>query len=194
MADGARSGEQSKEDGYGPWGRRTGPLTSRTGNLLFRRYITRAYRCAKRRFPRSPPTVDGKVKCCLVGDDMHAPSGGEAIRRCRASFTALAPALMSLGSQPALTCTDSYCAQPTPYQEPSGPSGRRTRLSRARLGKATGVPRGADDPQGPNRPGAGGFARRPPGRSSWGSSLSRPKFGPSSPGAHARIDLPRGAA
>jgi hypothetical protein len=35
---GARSGEQSKEDGYGPWGRRTGPLTSRTGNLLFRRY------------------------------------------------------------------------------------------------------------------------------------------------------------
>jgi hypothetical protein len=42
------------------------------------------------------------------------------------------------------------------------PSGRRTRLSRARLGKAVGVPRGADDPQGPNRPGAGGFARRPP--------------------------------
>jgi hypothetical protein len=63
------------------------------------------------------------------------------------------------------------------------PSGRRTRLSRARLGKATGVPRGADDPQGPNRPGAGGFARRPPGRGSWGLSLL--KFGPSSPGAHA---------
>jgi hypothetical protein len=38
------------------------------------------------------------------------------------------------------------------------PSGRRTRLSRARLGKAAGVPRGADDPQGPNRPGAGGFS------------------------------------
>jgi hypothetical protein len=52
------------------------------------------------------------------------------------------------------------------------PSGRRTRLSRARLGKATGVPRGADDPQGPNRPGAGGFARRPPGRGSWGLSFS----------------------
>jgi hypothetical protein len=52
------------------------------------------------------------------------------------------------------------------------PSGRRTRLSRARLGKATGVPRGADDPQEPNRPGAGGFARRPPGRGSWGSSFS----------------------
>jgi hypothetical protein len=48
----------------------------------------------------------------------------------------------------------------------------RARLSRARLGKATGVPRGADDPQGPNRPGAGGFARRPPGRGSWGSSFS----------------------
>jgi hypothetical protein len=63
------------------------------------------------------------------------------------------------------------------------PSGRRTRLSRARLGKAVGVPRGADDPQGPNRPGAGGFARRPPGRGSWGLSLL--KFGPSSPGAHA---------
>jgi hypothetical protein len=46
-----------------------------------------------------------------------------------------------------------------------------------------GVPRGADDPQGPNRPGAGGFARRPPGRGSWGLSLL--KFGPSSPGAHA---------
>ena len=28
-------------------------------------------------------------------------------------------------------------------------SGRRTRLSRARLGKAVGVPRGTDDPQGP---------------------------------------------
>jgi hypothetical protein len=52
------------------------------------------------------------------------------------------------------------------------PSGRRTRLSRARLGTAVGVPRGADDPQGPNRPGAGGFARRPPGRGSWGSSFS----------------------
>src|SRR5512132_3402276 len=52
------------------------------------------------------------------------------------------------------------------------PSGRRTRLSRARLGKAAGVPRGADDPQGPNRPGAGGFARRPPGRGPWWSSLS----------------------
>jgi hypothetical protein len=52
------------------------------------------------------------------------------------------------------------------------PSGRRTRLSRARLGKAAGVPRGADDPQGPNRPGAGGFARRPPGRGSWGLSFS----------------------
>ena len=70
------------------------------------------------------------------------------------------------------------------------PSGRRTRLSRARLGKAVGVPRGADDPQGPNRPGAGGFARRPPGRGSWGLSLL--KFGPSSPGARARIGhLPR---
>ena len=65
------------------------------------------------------------------------------------------------------------------------PSGRRTRLSRARLGKATGVPRGADDPQGPNRPGAGGFARRPPGRGSWGLSFS--EFGPSSPGARVRI-------
>jgi hypothetical protein len=52
------------------------------------------------------------------------------------------------------------------------PSGRRTRLSRARLGKATGVPRGTDDPQGPNRPGAGGFARRPPGPGSWGLSFS----------------------
>src|SRR5215207_6365084 len=53
------------------------------------------------------------------------------------------------------------------------PSGRRTRLSRARLGKAVGVPRAADDPQGRNRPGAGGFARRPPGRGSWGLSLLR---------------------
>jgi len=52
------------------------------------------------------------------------------------------------------------------------PSGRRTRLSRARLGKAARVPRGADDPQGPHRPGAGGFARRPPGRGSWGLSFS----------------------
>jgi hypothetical protein len=63
------------------------------------------------------------------------------------------------------------------------PSGRRTRLSRARLGKAVGVPRGADDP------------RRPPGRGSWGLSFSSSghprvvllKFGPSSPGARARI-------
>ena len=36
-----------------------------------------------------------------------------------------------------------------------------------------GVPRGADDPQGPNRPGAGGFARSSPGRGSWGLSFSR---------------------
>jgi hypothetical protein len=115
---------------------------------------------------------------------------GRGHQKVPGQFHSARSVLMSLGSQPALTCTDSYCAQPTPYQEPSGPSGRRTRLSRARLGKATGVPRGADDPQGPNRPGAGGFARRPPGRSSWGSSLSRPKFGPSSPGAHARICLP----
>jgi hypothetical protein len=35
-----------------------------------------------------------------------------------------------------------------------------------------GVPRGADDPQGPNRPGAGGFARPSPGRGSWGLSFS----------------------
>jgi hypothetical protein len=64
-------------------------------------------------------------------------------------------------------------------------SGRRTRLSRARLGKAVGVPRGTDDPQGPNRPGAGGFARRQPD----GVLGGRPflKLGPSSPGAHARI-------
>jgi hypothetical protein len=73
------------------------------------------------------------------------------------------------------------------------PSGRRTRLSRARLGKAARVPRGADDPQGPNRPGAGGFARRPPGRGSWGLSFS--EFRPSSPGARVRIGcLPRRTA
>jgi hypothetical protein len=35
-----------------------------------------------------------------------------------------------------------------------------------------GVPRGADDPQGPNRPGAGGSARPSPGRGSWGLSFS----------------------
>jgi hypothetical protein len=64
------------------------------------------------------------------------------------------------------------------------PSGRRTRLSRARLGKAVGVPRGTDDPQGPNRPGTGGLTRRSTGRGSWG--LSCRKVGPSSPGA-ARI-------
>ena len=29
-------------------------------------------------------------KCCLVEDDMHAPSGGEAVRSHRTSFTALA--------------------------------------------------------------------------------------------------------
>jgi hypothetical protein len=51
------------------------------------------------------------------------------------------------------------------------PSGRTTRLSRSRLGKATGVPRGIDDPQGPNRPGAGGLARRSTGRGSWGLSF-----------------------
>jgi hypothetical protein len=44
------------------------------------------------------------------------------------------------------------------------PSGRRTRLSRARLGKATGVPRGADDPQGPiGREQAGSPAGHPDG-------------------------------
>jgi hypothetical protein len=70
------------------------------------------------------------------------------------------------------------------------PSGRRTRLSRARLGKAVGVPRGTDDPQGPNRPGAGGFARRPPDGALGGCpSLG---FRPASPGARARIGhLPR---
>jgi len=44
------------------------------------------------------------------------------------------------------------------------PSGRGTRLSRARLGKATGVPRGADDPQGPiGREQAGSPVRHPDG-------------------------------
>jgi hypothetical protein len=44
------------------------------------------------------------------------------------------------------------------------PSGRRTRLSRARLGKAAGVPRGADDPQGPiDREQAGSPAGHPDG-------------------------------
>ena len=152
--------------------------------------LTRAYRCANRRFPRSRSTVDGKVKCCLVERRYACAERGRGCQKPPGHLHSTRSLPMSLGSLPALTCTDSYCAQPTPYQEPSGPSGRRTRLSRARLGKATGVPRGADDPQGPNRPGAGGFARRPPGRSSWGSSLSRPKFGPSSPGAHARICLP----
>ena len=70
--------------------------------------LTRAYRCAKRRFPRSRSTVDGKVKCCLVEDDMRAPSGGEAVRSRPGSFTALAPyrchsALYPLS--PALTAT-----------------------------------------------------------------------------------------
>ena len=102
---------------------------------------------------------------------------GRGHQKVPGQFHSARSVLMSLGSQPALTCTDSYCAQPTPYQEPSGPSGRRTRLSRARLGKATGVPRGADDPQGPNRPGAGGFARRPPGRSSGGRPFRVPSSG-----------------
>src|SRR5215216_411148 len=67
------------------------------------------------------------------------------------------------------------------------PSGRRTRLSRARLGKATGVPRGADDPQGPiGREQAGSPAGHPDG--ALGVVLL--KFGPSSPGVHARIGLP----
>jgi hypothetical protein len=44
------------------------------------------------------------------------------------------------------------------------PSGRGTRLSRARLGKAVGVPRGADDPQGPiGREQAGSPASHPDG-------------------------------
>jgi hypothetical protein len=44
------------------------------------------------------------------------------------------------------------------------PSGRRTRLSRARLGKVVGVPRGADDPQGPiGREQAGSPAGHPDG-------------------------------
>jgi hypothetical protein len=44
------------------------------------------------------------------------------------------------------------------------PSGRRTRLSRARLGKAARVPRGADDPQGPiGREQAGSPAGQPDG-------------------------------
>jgi len=54
------------------------------------------------------------------------------------------------------------CAAPVAVVRSKRPSGRRTRLSRARLGKAVGVPRGTDDPQGPNRPGAGGFAHRQP--------------------------------
>jgi hypothetical protein len=64
------------------------------------------------------------------------------------------------------------CATPVAVVRFTRPSGRRTRLSRARLGKAKGVPRGTDDPQGPNRPGAGGFARRSTGRGSWGLSFS----------------------
>jgi hypothetical protein len=64
------------------------------------------------------------------------------------------------------------------------PSGRRTRLSRARLGKAVGVPRGADDPQGPiGREQAGPLAGRPDGAL---GGCPSPQ-----PGARARIgDLP----
>jgi hypothetical protein len=57
------------------------------------------------------------------------------------------------------------------------PSGRRTRLSRARLGTAAGVPRGADDPQGPiGREQAGSPAGHPDGF----LGVVLLKFGPSS--------------
>src|SRR5215216_2464362 len=87
--------------------------------------LTRAYRCANRRFPSSRSTADGKVKCCLGEGDMHAPSGGEVIRTHRAGFTALALLLTPLGLLPTFTCTDSYCAQPTPYHEPCAAPPRR---------------------------------------------------------------------
>src|SRR5215218_6482658 len=97
--------------------------------------LTRAYRCANRRFPSSRSTVDGKVKCCLGEGDMHAPSGGEVIRTHRAGFTALALLLTPLGLLPTFPCTDSYCAQPTPYHEPCAAPPRRPR------GKAARIPR-----------------------------------------------------
>ena len=51
---------------------------------------------------------------------MRSPSGGEAVRSHRASLTALAPCSLPtpLGPLPALTCTDSCYAYPTPYHEP----------------------------------------------------------------------------
>ena len=70
------------------------------------------------------------------------------------------------------------------------PSGRRTRLSRARLGKVVGVPRGADDPQGPiGREQAGSPADHLDGALGGCPSL---EFGPSSPGARARIGTDHG--
>jgi hypothetical protein len=66
---------------------------------------------------------------------MHAPSGGEVIRTHRASFTALALYLTPLGLLPTFTCTDSYCAQPTPYHEPCAAPPRAPR------GKAARIPR-----------------------------------------------------
>jgi hypothetical protein len=66
-------------------------------------------------------------------------------------------------------------------------------VGRDSLERDSGRPReflGALMTPGPNRPGAGGLARRPPGRGSWGLSFS--EFRPSSPGARARIGhLPR---
>jgi hypothetical protein len=67
---------------------------------------------------------------------------------------------------------------------------QRRRYTEERI--AARVPWGADDPQGPNRPGAGGFARRPPGRGSWGLSFSSSGHPHRAP--ILRICLPRGAA
>jgi hypothetical protein len=80
--------------------------------------LTRAYRCANRRFPRSRSTVDGKVKCCLVEGRYAHAERGRGGQKPPGQLHSAHSLLISLGSRPALTCTDSYCAQPTPYQEP----------------------------------------------------------------------------
>src|SRR5215211_8315819 len=72
--------------------------------------LTRAYRCATRRFPSSRSTVDGKVKCCLVEGPFARAERGRGRQKPPGQLHSARSLLTTLGPPPTFTCTDNYYA------------------------------------------------------------------------------------
>jgi hypothetical protein len=137
------------------------------------------------------PPVAGHTRLASGNVALTATSWSLSVRSCPEGPTWLdreirvgAPARRADGSG-RRTAGRWVCAIPVSVVRSSGlrVAGRDSRERGP--GRPWNVPRGTDDPRGPNRPGAGGFARRSTGRGSWGLSLFR--FGSSSRDARVRI-------